>query len=136
MNLSWIKNFCIMCALPVFTVMLAVFLALAAIPVIARSHHSSNDHAMQEIALSALPVEARDTLRLIKQGGPFPYPRDGIVFGNFEKRLPKKQRGYYHEYTVKTPGVRSRGARRIVCGQPSECYYSDDHYETFKRIRE
>ena len=112
MNLSWIKNFCIMCALPVFTVMLAVFLALAAIPVIARSHHSSNDHAMQEIALSALPVEARDTLRLIKQGGPFPYPRDGIVFGNFEKRLPKKQRGYYHEYTVKTPGVRSRGARR------------------------
>lgn len=102
----------------------------------ARSDRSHNVHAVQESTVSALPLEVAETLRLIRQGGPFPYPRDGIVFGNFEKRLPAKQRGYYHEYTVKTPSVRSRGARRIVCGQPAECYYSDDHYETFKRIRE
>ena len=89
-----------------------------------------------QITLSALPSEARDTLRLIRQGGPFPYPRDGVVFGNFEKHLPQQPRGYYHEYTVKTPGVRNRGARRIVCGIPVECYYSGDHYLTFRRIQE
>ena len=116
--------------------LLTVCFSLAATPAIARSHHSHSDSALQEVALSALPAEAKETLRQIRQGGPFSYPRDGVVFGNFEKRLPAKQRGYYHEFTVRTPGVRSRGARRIVCGLPSECYYSDDHYETFKRIRE
>ncbi|HEX5338463.1 MAG TPA: ribonuclease domain-containing protein [Gallionella sp.] len=88
------------------------------------------------IAAAELPTEGRDTLRAIKQGGPFAYPRDGVVFKNYEKVLPKQSRGYYHEYTVKTPGARNRGARRIVCGQPAECYYSADHYKTFKRIRE
>ncbi len=88
------------------------------------------------IARSDLPVEARETLRLIKQGGPFPYPRDGIVFGNREHRLPEQPRGYYREYTVKTPGMQHRGARRIVCGVVPECYYTSDHYRTFKRIRE
>ncbi|MBI5660144.1 MAG: ribonuclease [Nitrosomonadales bacterium] len=88
------------------------------------------------IVVSGLPPEARDTLRLIKQGGPFPYPRDGVVFGNYEKRLPLQPRGYYREYTVKTPGARNRGARRIVCGVPVECYYSSDHYRTFQRIKE
>jgi len=83
-----------------------------------------------------LPKEARDTLALIKTGGPFRYRRDGSVFGNFEKRLPARSRGYYREYTVKTPGARNRGARRIVCGVVPECYYSPDHYQTFKRIRE
>ena len=102
----------------------------------ARSNHGYGSELIQSVATAELSPEAIITLKLIKQGGPYPYPRDGLVFGNFEKRLPKKQRGYYHEYTVKTPGVRSRGARRIVCGQPVECYYSDDHYETFKRIRE
>jgi ribonuclease T1 len=88
------------------------------------------------IAVAELPAEARDTLRAIKQGGPFAYDRDGVVFKNYERILPKQPRGYYREYTVKTPGVRHRGARRIVCGLPVECYYSADHYQSFKRIRE
>lgn len=88
------------------------------------------------IAVADLPPEGRQTLALIKRGGPFPYPRDGIVFGNFEKRLPLRPRGYYHEYTVKTPGSRNRGARRIIAGQRGEYFYTADHYETFLRIRE
>ena len=93
-------------------------------------------NAVDSIAVSELPVEARQTLRLIKDGGPFPFPRDGIVFGNFEKRLPLQKRGYYREYTVKTPGVRSRGARRIIAGNGDEFYYTADHYASFRRIRE
>ena len=88
------------------------------------------------IAAADLPPEGRQTLALIKQGGPFPYPRDGIVFGNFEKRLPFRPRGYYHEYTVPTPGSRNRGARRIIAGDHGEFYYTADHYQTFQRIRE
>jgi ribonuclease T1 len=83
-----------------------------------------------------LPREARETLRAIKRGGPFAFERDGVVFGNYERRLPQRNRGYYREYTVPTPGVKSRGARRIVSGAGAEYYYSDDHYRTFKRIRE
>ena len=88
------------------------------------------------VSMAELPPEARITVQLIQQGGPFPYPRDGVVFGNYERRLPQQPRGYYHEYTVKTPGIHNRGARRIVCGAPVECYYSDDHYRTFRRIRD
>ncbi|UCV02953.1 ribonuclease domain-containing protein [Dechloromonas denitrificans] len=88
------------------------------------------------VGLSELPREARQTLTLIKTGGPFPYPRDGIVFGNFEKRLPLRQRGYYHEYTVKTPWRSDRGPRRIIAGRDDEYYYTDDHYRSFRRIRE
>ena len=104
----------------------------------ARSHHhaSSDAVAIQTVAAADLPPEARKTLQLIKQGGPFPYPRDGIVFGNNEHMLPQQKRGYYHEYTVKTPRARNRGARRIVCGPLPECYYSGDHYKTFRRITE
>ncbi|TXT21060.1 MAG: guanine-specific ribonuclease N1 and T1 [Gallionellaceae bacterium] len=93
-------------------------------------------YSAQTIPASELPPEARDTLRLIQQGGPFPYPRDDAVFGNYEKLLPQQPRGYYREYTVKTPGARNRGARRIVCGALPECYYTADHYRTFQRIRE
>ncbi len=89
-----------------------------------------------EIALDALPREAVETLRLIQAGGPFPYRKDGTIFGNRERRLPLKPRGYYREYTVRTPGVRHRGARRIVAGTGGEFYYTADHYATFKRIRE
>ncbi len=89
-----------------------------------------------DVLFSELPTEARDTLALIKRGGPFPYSRDGIVFRNFEKRLPLKNRGYYREYTVPTPGARYRGARRIVVGQNREYYYTADHYRTFRRIRD
>ena len=82
----------------------------------------------------------RDVHALIRKGGPFRYDRDGVVFGNREQLLPAKPRGYYHEYTVRTPGVKNRGARRIVCGgpktAPDACYYTDDHYRSFRRIRE
>ena len=88
------------------------------------------------IAAAELPGEARATLQAIMQGGPFAYERDGVTFGNYERILPGQPRGYYREYTVKTPGKRSRGARRIVCGPLPECYYTPDHYRTFKRIRE
>lgn len=83
-----------------------------------------------------LPKEAQQTLGLIDKGGPYPYSRDGIVFGNFEKLLPKQNRGYYHEYTVKTPGEKDRGARRIISGNGDERYYTDDHYKSFRRIQE
>jgi ribonuclease T1 len=89
-----------------------------------------------EIALQALPAEARQTLALIRAGGPFPHGKDGSPFGNREGLLPKRNRGYYREYTVKTPGARDRGARRIVSGMPGEYYYTDDHYRSFKRIIE
>jgi ribonuclease T1 len=102
----------------------------------ARSQSTQEAASVSSIAVSELPAEARDTLQLIKNNGPFPYPRDGVVFGNYERILPQQTRGYYHEYTVKTPGVRHRGARRIVCGILPECYYSADHYRSFKRIQE
>lgn len=94
----------------------------------------------QVIEFAALPKEAQETVALIKQGGPFPYAKDGAVFGNYEGVLPKQKRGYYHEFTVKTPRARNRGARRIVTGgslkNPREFYYTDNHYATFKRIQE
>jgi ribonuclease T1 len=94
-----------------------------------------------EIPLAQLPIEARETLALIQAGGPFPYPRDGAVFGNREGLLPKRDRDYYREYTVRTPGARDRGARRIVaggCGEYAcvEYFYTDDHYRSFRRIIE
>ena len=90
--------------------------------------------SLADIPIRALPPEALEALNLIQRGGPYAFDRDGIVFGNFEKRLPIKERGYYHEFTVRTPGVKHRGARRIVTGRGGERYYSDDHYSTFKRI--
>ena len=95
--------------------------------------------AIVSVALAELPKEAQTTQRLIRAGGPFPYPKDGIVFGNRERLLPAEPRGFYREYTVKTPGTRSRGARRIVCGgrepvRPVACYYTGDHYQSFRLI--
>jgi ribonuclease T1 len=93
-----------------------------------------------EIPLADLPVEARETLALIRSGGPFPYSKDGTVFFNRERLLPLQRRGYYTEYTVPTPGARDRGARRIVAGgdprRSGEYYYTRDHYRSFRRIRE
>ncbi|WP_371401460.1 ribonuclease [Kribbella sp. NBC_00662] len=94
------------------------------------------DSGLKIVAVADLPKEAQDTLKLIDQGGPYPYSRDGVVFGNLEKILPKHDRGYYHEYTVKTPGEKDRGARRIVTGNAHERYYTDDHYKSFRRIAE
>ena len=121
---------------------------------VAAEGRSAAPGTIPEVSLAELPREARDTLALVRKGGPFPYDRDGIVFGNFEGRLPRQARGYYREYTVKTPGVAHRGARRIVAGCGSagvkasgserllapcdagEYYYTEDHYNSFRRIRE
>lgn len=94
---------------------------------------------MPTVTLSQLPAEAQHTESLVRQGGPFVYAKDGSTFGNRERLLPAKGRGYYREYTVKTPGARDRGARRIVCGgsqptRPDNCYYTGDHYASFSRI--
>jgi ribonuclease T1 len=91
------------------------------------------------ISLASLPPEAQRTEQLILSGGPFPFARDGVVFANREKRLERQPRGYYHEYTVPTPGARNRGARRIICGgakptEPDACFYTEDHYNSFHRI--
>ena len=91
------------------------------------------------VALAGLPVQGRKTYALILDGGPFAHEKDGVVFGNRERILPRQKRGYYREYTVKTPGSRDRGARRIVCGGqvptvPDTCYYTSDHYNSFRRI--
>ena len=89
-----------------------------------------------QVPVTELPPEARETLALIKAGGPYPYSNDGRTFNNREARLPRRSRGYYREYAVPTPGARDRGARRIVAGRGGELYYTDDHYRTFKRIIE
>jgi ribonuclease T1 len=89
-----------------------------------------------EVSPAELPAEARATLALIRQGGPFPYAQDGKAFGNRERLLPKRPHGYYREYTVRTPGRRDRGARRIVAGAGMEFYYTEDHYRSFKVIRQ
>ena len=90
------------------------------------------------IALSSLSVQGHETYQRIHQGGPFPYEKDGVVFGNRERLLPAQKRGYYREYTVKTPGSRNRGAHRIVCGgpatKPDACFYTADHYASFRKI--
>ena len=90
----------------------------------------------KDVSPKDLPPEARETLALIKQNGPLPYPQDGKTFGNRERRLPLRASGYYREYTVKTPGARDRGARRIIAGNGGEFYYTEDHYRSFMRIRE
>lgn len=120
-------------ALRIFTWMLAMLFSLSFAA--SAFQDSKADKALPAIAASALPKEARETLALIKKGGPFPYSKDGTVFSNREGVLPKKARGFYREYTVRTPGAKNRGARRIVAGG-EVYYYTDDHYATFKRIQE
>lgn len=98
-----------------------------------------NVTGLTSISASQLPGAAASLMALIREGGPFRYEKDGAVFGNRERLLPRQPRGYYREYTVPTPWARDRGARRIVCGGPphttDECYYTDDHYSSFKRIQ-
>lgn len=100
----------------------------------------SESESTTPIALAELPPQGRTTYALIREGGPFPYDKDGSVFGNRERLLPPQKRGYYREYTVRTPGSRDRGARRIVCGgkprTPDACYYTSDHYASFREIVE
>lgn len=102
----------------------------------APSAHAWERASTRVVAIADLPLEARQTLERIKKGGPFPYRNDGTTFGNRERRLPQHEHGYYREYTVPTPGARDRGGRRIVAGRNAEYYYTDDHYDSFRRIRE
>ena len=109
--------------------------ALVALATVACARTSSTS-----ITAAELPKEARETLANVRRGPPFPFERDGVAFGNREKLLPAKPRGYYREYTVRTPGASTRGARRIVCGgapaAPEACWYTGDHYQSFARIVE
>ena len=98
--------------------------------------HATAFFQASDIRAGDLPAEALATLTLIRAGGPFRYQKDGAVFGNREARLPRRDRGYYREYTVPAPGIRDRGARRIIAGRAGEYYYTDDHYRTFRRILE
>ena len=112
---------------------------LAASAVQAKEQVPAPAFAAGAVALGQLPAEAQNTHRLILAGGPFPHRKDGMVFGNRERALPAQPRGYYHEYTVDTPGSRDRGARRIVCGgrptsHPKACFYTGDHYASFRQI--
>jgi ribonuclease T1 len=109
-----------------------IFVLAAVAPVDAGGETQS----ITAVAAQALPAEARQTLRLLREGGPYPYERDGVVFGNRERLLPQRARGYYREYTVPTPGLTHRGPRRIVAGRGGELYYTDDHYRSFRRITE
>ena len=123
----------------VAALMLGVVCALLPQPGMARNQPSTG--GLDTIRIEQLPLQGRQTYALIRQGGPFPYDKDGTVFGNRERLLPQHKRGYYREYTVRTPGARNRGARRIVCGgqqprMPDACYYTSDHYASFREIVE
>ena len=123
-------------------VALAAVLAavLGTIAVQARAPNASwSDSSAATVVVSGLPPQGQDVMNQIRQGGPFRYDKDGSVFGNRERLLPNEKRGYYREYTVPTPGLNHRGARRIVCGglkprAPEACYYTEDHYTTFRLI--
>jgi ribonuclease T1 len=126
--------------LPLLRTWLAACLLALALPALARGPAPG-----EGVALKSMPREAQNTYALVLTGGPFPYAKDGVTFGNREGALPRQKRGYYREYTVPTPGARNRGARRIVCGgapeewsrnRPAACFYTDDHYATFRQIRE
>ena len=114
---------------------LAVWVVLA---LAGAAHARGTADGLPSVTVAELPREARAVLALIEHGGPFPHERDGVSFGNRERLLPARPRGYYREYTVRTPHERSRGARRIVCGgaptSPDACFYTDDHYASFRRI--
>jgi ribonuclease T1 len=116
----------------------AMLVATLASPVWVQARTDRSAEVAATVAVAELPRQGQVTYRLIREGGPFPYEKDGTVFGNRERLLPSHPRGYYREYTVKTPGSRDRGARRIVCGgqprTPDACYYTSDHYASFRRI--
>ncbi|MDB5885143.1 MAG: ribonuclease [Polaromonas sp.] len=122
------------------TLLLAVFANVAAVLTGTAQARSAPVAALADtVAVAELPAQGRSMLTLIYQGGPFRHDKDGVVFGNRERLLPANARAYYREYTVRTPGERSRGARRIVCGGlqatvPDACFYTDDHYASFRKI--
>jgi ribonuclease T1 len=114
-------------------------IVLLAVLIVGYTGHALRDHeasrqASGTVALSTLPAQVTTTVELIEHGGPFPYRQDGVVFDNAEKHLPAEPRGFYHEYTVPTPGSADRGARRIIAGRDGTYYYTSDHYESFVRV--
>jgi len=119
-------------------VLTGFLLAVAWGPALVQARGPQTAESAVTVSVADLPRQGAETYRLIHQGGPFPYEKDGSVFGNRERLLPAQKRGYYREYTVPTPGARNRGARRIVCGglprTPDACYYTADHYASFRRI--
>lgn len=120
-------------------VLTGLFLTMASFTGVTSAKEAPAYAAEVSVALSSLPPQAQTTYRLVLQGGPFPYDKDGDVFGNRERLLPMHPRGHYREYTVKTPGASNRGVRRIVCGgrpatAPQTCYYTADHYASFRKI--
>jgi ribonuclease T1 len=132
-----VRNHCGVWARTMVVAVLALSGGLIGISVQAKAQAPAA--VLQTVTLTALPAQGRDMMALIEKGGPFKYDKDGTVFGNREKFLPARQRGYYREYTVRTPGESSRGARRIVCGgqqprAPDACFYTDDHYASFRQI--
>lgn len=124
-----------------FLLACGLLMATLAGPGFADARQTARATPAATIAVTELPRQGQETYQSIRKGGPFPYEKDGSVFGNRERLLPVKQRGFYREYTVRTPGSRDRGARRIVCGgskprTPSACYYTSDHYASFRLIVE
>jgi ribonuclease T1 len=120
-----------------FSVILGLVLTVCT--VLVHSQPAIDAPASPTLLVTDLPREGQETYQLIRKGGPFPYEKDGTVFGNRERLLPRDARGFSREYTVKTPGLKNRGARRIVCDglppdRPTDCFYTDDHYSSFRRI--
>lgn len=120
-------------------VALAVALAVGVGTFLVQARTPDFSPSTASVALSGLPKQGQQVMEQIRQGGPFRYEKDGTVFGNRERLLPGQKRGYYREYTVPTPGLKHRGARRIVCGgekprTPEACYYTEDHYASFRLI--
>jgi ribonuclease T1 len=122
-----------------FKLVLTGLLLIAAVSTgVAHAKTNASADSLATISVAELPAQGAQTYALIAQGGPFPYEKDGVTFGNRERLLPASNRGHYREYTVSTPGVSHRGTRRIVCGgkprAPDACYYTADHYASFRRI--
>lgn len=114
-------------------------LVLSICTVLVQARPATDAQTSPTLSVTDLPREGQETYQLIRKGGPFPHEKDGTVFGNRERLLPRETRGFYREYTVRTPGVKHRGARRIVCGgqvprNPQTCYYTPDHYASFRVI--
>ena len=131
-RIRWTRNWAVSAVL---LVAISTFVVQARSP----AFSSLPGSAVASVAYSGLPVQGREVMSQIRQGGPFRYEKDGTVFGNRERLLPGQKRGYYREYTVPTPGLNHRGARRIVCGgqrprAPDDCYYTEDHYSSFRLI--
>ena len=120
-------------------VLTGMLVAASVVPLGVNAKQAALNDSLATIKIAELPQQGQQTYERIHQGGPFPYEKDGTVFGNRERLLPAAKRGFYREYTVKTPGSRNRGAQRIVCGgqpkTPDACFYTADHYSSFRRIQ-